>query len=298
MSILLPSYKDQSAAVRERFERIRQRELLLKIDQLGKVFPGKNGGVVALDGIDFDLHRREFLSIVGPSGCGKSTLIRIIAGLETASSGQVVVAGKQVDKPGRDRGMVFQGYTLFPWLTVKKNVMFGLQNAGKESAVAEREALQWIEIVGLAGFEDNYPHQLSGGMKQRVAIARAIANHPQVLLMDEPFGALDSQTRAQMQSYLLQLWRNIDITILFITHDLDEAVYLSDRILVLSPHPGRIQELIENPVPRPRSPEQFITPTFLATKQHIEHLIHPPGAGDEEKVLPIKRIAPVEDSIL
>lgn len=293
----LPSYREQSDPVRDRFARIKQRETLLRIEQLGKIFPSKNGEVVALESIDFDLHRREFLSIVGPSGCGKSTLIRIIAGLETASSGYVEVAGQRVDKPGRDRGMVFQGYTLFPWLTVKKNVMFGLKNAGKEELTAEREALQWIEIVGLGGFENHYPHQLSGGMKQRVAIARAIANQPQVLLMDEPFGALDSQTRAQMQSYLLQLWRNIDITILFITHDLDEAVYLSDRILVLSPHPGRIQELIENPVPRPRTPEQFISPTFLSVKQHIEQLIHPPGSSGD-KLLPIKKITPVEDSIL
>lgn len=297
MSAQLPDFHEQSPAVRDRFQRIYQREIALQIEQLGKIFHGKAGEVEALRGIDFNVHRREFISIVGPSGCGKSTLIRIIAGLETATTGHVKVAGETVTRPGRDRGMVFQSYTLFPWLTVKRNVMFGLKNAGKENLVAEQDALQWIEIVGLKGFEDHYPHQLSGGMKQRVAIARALANQPKVLLMDEPFGALDSQTRAQMQSYLLQLWQNIDVTILFITHDLDEAVYLSDRILVLSAHPGEIKEMVENPVPRPRSPEQFIDPVFLATKQHIEHLIHPPGSTDDARELPITRLTAVDDDV-
>ena len=223
------------------------------------------------------VHRREFLCVIGPSGCGKSTLIRVLAGLETPTEGEVLIDHKRVTGPGPERGMVFQGYTLFPWLSVKGNVMFGLKMAGHSSSHAEPDARQWIEMVGLSKFENAYPHQLSGGMKQRVAIARALANQPRVLLMDEPFGALDAQTRCQMQSYLLQIWRNVDVTIVFITHDLDEAIYLADRILVLKSHPGRLDELIEVPVPRPRSSEQFISPEFLATKKRLEELIHPPG---------------------
>jgi NitT/TauT family transport system ATP-binding protein len=221
-------------------------------------------------------------------------LIRILSGLETVTSGQVLLDGRKVEKPGPERGMVFQGYTLFPWLTVKKNVMFGLEVAGKSQA--ESEAMQWIDMVGLDRFADHYPGQLSGGMQQRVAIARALANQPRVLLMDEPFGALDAQTRAKMQSYLLQIWQNVDITIIFITHDLDEAVYLSDRILVLDNHPGRVKEMIEVPVEQPRSVKQHLNPEFLATKAHIENLIHP--HRDEEDRLPIIRLTQVNDDIL
>lgn len=291
----LPSYKDQGPEVRARFDRLKSREVALQVEQLTRIFKAPGGDIVAIKEIDLDFFHREFITIVGPSGCGKSTLIRIIAGLETATSGYVKVEGNLVTKPGRDRGMVFQSYTLFPWLSVKKNVMFGLTANGMATTAADSEAMQWIELVGLKGFEDSYPHQLSGGMKQRVAIARALANKPRILLMDEPFGALDAQTRAQMQSYLLKIWNNIDITILFITHDLDEAVYLSDRILVLKAHPGEVHELIENPVPRDRSPEQFLSPEFLATKNHIEHLIHP--TGTKELDMPILRMTDIEDTI-
>jgi NitT/TauT family transport system ATP-binding protein len=180
-------------------------------------------------------------------------------------------------------------------LSVKKNVMFGLEVAGLSRATAESEAMQWIDMVGLADFASHYPAQLSGGMKQRVAIARALANQPRVLLMDEPFGALDAQTRAKMQSYLMQIWRNVDITIIFITHDLDEAVYLSDRILVLDAHPGRVREMVEVPVEQPRSPSQHLNPEFLATKNHIEELIHPPS--EEEENLPMIRMTTVQDEI-
>jgi NitT/TauT family transport system ATP-binding protein len=186
-----------------------------------------------------------------------------------------------VSEPGSDRGMVFQGYTLFPWLTVKKNVMFGLEVNGSGKFEAEQQALQWLALVGLEKFADAYPHQLSGGMKQRVAIVRALANQPRILLMDEPFGALDAQTRCRMQAHLLEIWRKIDITIVFITHDLEEAIFLADRILVLSAHPGQVQELIEVPVPRPRSTSQIITPEFLATKARLEELIHS-GEAEEE----------------
>lgn len=273
-------YRMQSPQVASRFEKLRERPVILDVQNLSKVF----GGHAALNTISFDVRRREFLSVLGASGCGKSTLIRIVAGLETQSSGQILLDGKPVAGPGPDRGMVFQGYTLFPWLTVKKNVMFGLQMGGKSAFEAESEAREWIALVGLSKFENAYPHELSGGMKQRVAIARALANRPRILLMDEPFGALDAQTRAQMQSYLLEIWRNVDVTILFITHDLDEAVYLSDRILVLGANPSRVQEVIENPVPRPRSREQFTSPEFLATYRRISDLIHPPESEAAERI--------------
>jgi NitT/TauT family transport system ATP-binding protein len=276
----LPSYLDQAPAVRDRFARLKQRPVILEVRGLTKEFATAHGQVTALRDIHFKTHKREFVCVIGPSGCGKSTLIRILAGLESASAGEVLLDGRAVHGPGPDRGMVFQGYTLFPWLTVKKNVMFGLEMSGHGGAAAESEAMQWIDLVGLAKFANSYPDQLSGGMKQRVAIARALANQPRILLMDEPFGALDAQTRAKMQSYLLEIWKNIDVTILFITHDLDEAIYLADRILVLKAHPGEVHELIEVPVPQPRSPEQFISPEFLATKRRLEELIHPPEQAD------------------
>jgi NitT/TauT family transport system ATP-binding protein len=260
---------------------MKQREVVLEVNNLVKQFDSPGGPVTAIQNVSFKTHRREFVTVIGQSGCGKSTLIRILAGLETATSGDVLLDGKQISGPGPDRGMVFQGYTLFPWLTVKQNVMFGLQNQGASKASAESEAMQWIELVGLEKFAGHFPDQLSGGMKQRVAIARALANQPRILLMDEPFGALDAQTRAKMQNYLIEIWKNIDITILFITHDLDEAIYLADRILVLEAHPGRVKEVIEVPVARPRNPDQLIEPEFLATRRHIEGLIHPPTEGED-----------------
>jgi NitT/TauT family transport system ATP-binding protein len=283
--------------VRDRFTRLKQRPVILEVKGLCKEFDGNHGRVTALKDISFKTHKREFVCVIGPSGCGKSTLIRILAGLEQPTAGAVLLDGKAVDGPGPDRGMVFQSYTLFPWLTVKKNVMFGLEMSGR-SGLAEQDAMQWIDLVGLSKFANAYPHELSGGMKQRVAIARALANRPRILLMDEPFGALDAQTRARMQGYLLEIWRNIDITVLFITHDLDEAIYLADRVLVLKAHPGEVQELIEVPVPQPRSPEQFISPEFLATKQHIEELIHPArSAEDASDHLNMVRMVRVDDEV-
>lgn len=296
-SLELPSYLEQSAEVRARFAKLKDREVILDVRNLGKMFQSGQGEVCALRDINFVTHRREFVCVIGPSGCGKSTLIRILAGLESPTSGQVLLDGEPKYEPGPDRGMVFQGYTLFPWMTVKKNVMFGLEMQGHTRATAESEALQWIELVGLDKFANAYPQQLSGGMKQRVAIARALANRPRILLMDEPFGALDAQTRSKMQASLMEIWRNIDITILFITHDLDEAIYLADRILVLKAHPGEVQELIEVPVPRPRSPKQFISPEFLATKQRLEELIHPPSEDDEDEVLHMVRMARAGDEV-
>jgi NitT/TauT family transport system ATP-binding protein len=293
MSKILPSYREQLPQVAERFARLKSREVLLEVKQLGKQF----GATTALENINFTTHRRELLCIVGPSGCGKSTLVRILAGLENQSSGEVLLDGRPVRGPGRDRGMVFQGYTLFPWLTVKKNVMFGLEINRKGGLESEREALQWLQLIGLEKFADAYPHQLSGGMKQRVAIARALANQPRILLMDEPFGALDAQTRARMQAHLLEIWRKIDITIVFITHDLDEAIFLADRIMVLKAHPGAVQELIEVPVPRPRSISQFLSDEFLATKARLEELIYA-APGDVEEAYPaVARLTQVGDDV-
>jgi len=289
-------YKQQSEAVRSRFERIKQRPVLLEVEALDKIFEDREEEIVALDDISFSVHRREFICVIGPSGCGKSTLIRIIAGLEAQTSGNILLDSQPIEKPGSDRGMVFQSYTLFPWLTIKKNVMFGLMMSKINRRKATAEAMEWLELVGLSEFADLYPHQLSGGMKQRVAIARALANQPRILLMDEPFGALDAQTRAQMQSYLLQIWRSIDITIVFITHDLEEAIYVADRILVLGANPGHLQEIVEVPVPRPRTPNQFLSPEFLSTKKHLEDLINPEKRLMSEKI-PIPRMTSVGDEV-
>jgi NitT/TauT family transport system ATP-binding protein len=300
MSVLsLPSYLEQSDTVRQRFTRLRERPVILEVKNLCKSYQSPQGQTVALKNINFKTHRREFVCVIGPSGCGKSTLIRILAGLESYSAGEVLLDDKLVTGPGPDRGMVFQGYTLFPWLTVKKNVMFGLEMNNRGKMESASEALQWLELVGLSKFADAYPHQLSGGMKQRVAIARALANQPRILLMDEPFGALDAQTRCKMHTHLLEIWKNIDITILFITHDLEEAIFLADRILVLKAHPGEVQELIEVPVPRPRHSGQIISDEFLATKARLEELIHPPTAADEEQVISPKmiRFARVGDDV-
>ncbi len=297
----LPSYLHQSQAVRDRFERMKGRDGILRVENLSKTFHTREGSTLALKDINFSTHRREFLCIVGQSGCGKSTLVRILAGLEEPSEGEVLLEGKPVTEPGSDRGMVFQGYTLFPWLTVKKNVMFGPEVNGHGREIAEREALQWLALVGLEKFADAYPHQLSGGMKQRVAIVRALANQPRILLMDEPFGALDAQTRGRMQAHLLEIWRKIDITIVFITHDLDEAIFLADRILVLSAHPGEVQELIEVPVPRPRSTAQFVSPEFIATKARLEELIHQHTPHDEDEDIDnypvVPRLAEASDNV-
>jgi NitT/TauT family transport system ATP-binding protein len=287
--LTLPDYREKSPEVAARLKRLVQRPVALEVVNLSKTFESTRGTVTALDDVSFSVHKRELMCVIGPSGCGKSTLVRILAGLEKPTSGEVRVNGNSVSGPGPDRGMVFQGYTLFPWQTVKQNVMFGPRMAGKSAYSAESEAREWIALVGLSKFENAYPHQLSGGMKQRVAIARALANQPRVLFMDEPFGALDAQTRCQMQSYLLEIWKNVDITIVFITHDLDEAVFLSDRILVLDANPGRIREIVEVPVPRPRSEAQLFDPTFMATRKHIDHMMHPPNQTHKEA--PVLRLA-------
>lgn len=280
-----------------RFKRIRERPVVLSIHGLRKDFGPAGHQHVVFENVSLDIHRREFVSIIGPSGCGKSTFIRIVAGLDEASGGELLLDGKPVTGPGPDRGMVFQGYTLFPWRTVKQNVMFGIEMQSRSTVEAEGTAREWLEMVGLSRFEDSYPHELSGGMKQRVAIARALANEPRILIMDEPFGALDALTRAKMQAYLLQIWKKVNVTILFITHDLDEAVYLSDRILVLGVNPGGVREFIENPVPRPRTPEQFLTSEFLAIKHRLDELIHAPAGDSEEDRLPVVKMTEAGDEV-
>jgi|TARA_B100001093_G_scaffold306836_1_gene292866 NitT/TauT family transport system ATP-binding protein len=295
-SVELPSYKEQNERVASRFRELHQRPVKLRVEGLSKTFETPKGQIRALHELSFDIHRREFITVIGPSGCGKTTLIRILAGLDFPTFGQVLLKGKKVDGPSAEQGMVFQDYTLFPWLTVKKNIMFGLEVKGVGRMRAEAEASEWLEMVGLSKFAEVYPSQLSGGMKQRVAIARSLANRPEILLLDEPFGALDAQTRSSMQAYLLSIWRNVDVTIFFVTHDLDEAIYLSDRILVLRANPGEIDELIEVPVPRPRDPNQFLSPEFLATKKRLEELIRPSESKQNEP-MPMIRLTEVGDEV-
>ena len=287
---------EESAGSRfpNRFDRIYSRPRVMRVSGLNKSFPAGKSSAEVLRGISFNLHRREFISVIGPSGCGKSTLVRILAGLDSADSGELLLDDKPVRGPGPDRGMVFQGYSLFPWLTVLGNVKFGLTIRGESRSIACREARQWLSIVGLEEYADYYPGSLSGGMKQRVAIARALANKPRVLLMDEPFGALDAQTRARMQNYLLEIWKNINISIVFITHDLDEAVYLSDRIIVLQARPGIIAEIIENPVPRPRNREQCEGDTFIECRRHLESLIH---GNESEEMIHIEKMTIEGDEV-
>jgi NitT/TauT family transport system ATP-binding protein len=283
-------------AARDRFAKLYARPVVLKVDGLCRVFEGEDGPVKALEQVSFNVYRRELLCLIGPSGCGKSTIGRIIAGLDQPSAGRVLVDGQEVHGPGSDRGMVFQGYTLFPWRTVLGNVMFGLEVAGLAKAVAEREARPWVEMVGLSHFANAYPHQLSGGMKQRVAIARALVNRPRILVMDEPFGALDAQTRAEMQGHLIQIWRNVDVTIVFITHDLDEAVFLADRVLVMGANPGRLLAEVENWVPRPREPAHLESELFLRTKRRLESQIHRTLPQVIER-LPIRRMTLAGDDV-
>jgi len=224
----------------------------VRIDGVGKEFEGASGPVQALADVSFTVSEGEFVCIVGPSGCGKTTLFRIIAGLEPSTSGSVYLDGGRVDGPGPDLGLVFQEYHLFPWRTVAGNVGFGLEQQGVEAATPERRVGDLLDLVGLEGFADTYPRDLSGGMKQRVALARALAVDPSLLLMDEPFGAVDAQTKKMLQDELLDIWRETKKTILFVTHDVEEAVKLADRVVVMAKEPGRIREVVDIDIERPR----------------------------------------------
>lgn len=287
--------------VQARFGQIYQRPVVLKVENLCKYYHGHGEKKLALKDLNLDIHRREFVCVIGPSGCGKSTFSRIVAGLEPYDAGSVQVDNEQVIGPCRNRGMVFQGYTLFPWRTVKQNVMFGPQMNGADRDSAEKAALQWLELIGLEQYADAFPDQLSGGMKQRVAIARALVNEPKILLMDEPFGALDPHTRQKMQQHLLDIWRNIDITVIFVTHDMDEAILLADRIVVLKANPGELIETIEVPVARPRHPSQMNSPEFIAVRNHINQLVHGDDDTEVEPALAelpqIPRMTRVDDRV-
>ena len=229
---------------------------MLEVRHLSKVFFEQNdprqSGLVALYDVSFSVRKNEFVCLLGPSGCGKTTLIRIIAGLIRADRGEVLVGGKPVTDPGRDRCMVFQQFGLLPWRTVLGNVEFGLEIEGAPRAERHEVARRYLELVGLAGFEHYYPHQISGGMQQRVGIARALSKEPDILLMDEPFGAVDAQTREQLQEELLKIWAKTDTTVIFVTHSIDESVYLSDRVIIMQSRPGRIKEEVRVDLPRPR----------------------------------------------
>jgi ABC-type nitrate/sulfonate/bicarbonate transport system ATPase subunit len=244
---------------------------LLSIRGVSRTFPAARGGraTVALQATDLDVAENDFITILGPSGCGKSTLLRIVAGLDRQSSGEVLLDGRAIAGPGADRGMVFQSYTLFPWLTVRDNVCFGLRERGMPRAEQLHVADAFIRKVGLVGFEGHYPRQLSGGMQQRTAIARALANGPRMLLMDEPFGALDHQTRELMQELLLGIWEQERKTVLFVTHDIDEAVFIGSRVVVMSARPGRIKLDRAIGFPHPRHYSIKTTAPFMALKAEL-----------------------------
>jgi NitT/TauT family transport system ATP-binding protein len=243
----------------------------LAIEGITRVFPGarKRPPTVALEPIDLAVADNDFIAIVGPSGCGKSTLLRIVAGLDGPSAGRVLLDGRRVLGPGPERGMVFQSYTLFPWLTVRENIGFGPRERGLSREDQQRIANAFIARVGLAGFEDHYPAMLSGGMQQRTALARALANDPKILLLDEPFGALDTQTRSLMQELLLGIWEADRKTVLFVTHDIEEALFMASRVVVMTARPGRIKVEVDVDLPHPRHYTVKTTPAFAALKARL-----------------------------
>ncbi|PWE81455.1 sulfonate ABC transporter ATP-binding protein [Bradyrhizobium sp. SUTN9-2] len=253
------------------------RQAIIRVEDLSIVFDAPSGQVIAVDRVSLAVAQGEFVSIVGPSGCGKSTLLNAMAGLERPFGGQVLIAGEAMRKPRPEIGMVFQQPHLFPWKSVRRNIAHGPRALGKPKAEALRIADGLIEMIGLTRFASAYPHTLSGGMQQRVAIARALANQPRVLLMDEPFGALDAQTRAVMQDNLLELRERINATIVFVTHDIDEAILLSDRVLIMSAGPGRILRDLQVSLPRPRSSAIVAEAAYLALKRDCLDLIRSEG---------------------
>lgn len=241
----------------------------VKIDNVVKKYDTRQGEVIALNGVSLDIKENEFICVVGPSGCGKSTLLNIIAGLLEPTEGSIYVDGNKVEGPGKERGVVFQQYALFPWLTVQKNVEFGLKLQGKSKEESTKIANHYLKMVDLLQFANSYPKELSGGMKQRVAIARAYAVNPSVLLMDEPFGALDAQTRTQLQSELLLTWEKEQKTCFFITHDVEEAIILAQKVIIMSARPGRIKDIIDINIPYPRTQEVKMSKEFLDLKNKI-----------------------------
>ncbi|BBK37824.1 ABC transporter ATP-binding protein [Allostella sp. ATCC 35155] len=247
----------------------------VSIEGVGREFPGVRGGppTRAVEPLDLTIADTDFVALLGPSGCGKSTLLRIVAGLDQATEGRVLVDGREVEGPGADRGMVFQSYTLFPWLTVCENIGFGPRERGVPPAERRTIADRLMAQVGLTGFADHYPRMLSGGMQQRTALARALANDPAMLLLDEPFGALDHQTRSLMQELLLQVWEADRKTVLFVTHDIQEAVFMANRVLVMTARPGRIKTEVRVPLPHPRHWRMKTTPEFARIEEELTESI-------------------------
>jgi ABC-type nitrate/sulfonate/bicarbonate transport system ATPase subunit len=243
----------------------------LVIYNVSRIFPAVRGGTPtrALEPTNLSVADNDFVTILGPSGCGKSTLLRMVAGLDTPTTGRILLDGKAITGPGADRGMVFQSYTLFPWLTVSENISFGLRERGVSTRERNDIAKQWLEKVGLTSFANHFPKQLSGGMQQRTAIARALANDPKILLLDEPFGALDNQTRALMQELLLGIWERERKTVIFVTHDIEEAVFLASRTVVMSARPGRIKADIAVDLPHPRHYTIKTSPAFSDLKARL-----------------------------
>jgi ABC-type nitrate/sulfonate/bicarbonate transport system ATPase subunit len=243
----------------------------LTIETVSRRFPGVHGRAPtqALEPVSLAVDDNDFIAILGPSGCGKSTLLRIVAGLDEPSTGRVLVDDAPVTGPGPDRGMVFQSYTLFPWLDVRRNICFGLREKGVGAAEQERIAREYIRRVGLQGFEHHLPKTLSGGMQQRTALARALANDPKILLLDEPFGALDTQTRTLMQELLLEIWEGDRKTVLFVTHDVEEAIFMANRVIVMTARPGRIKAVVDVALARPRHYTVKTAPEFVALKARL-----------------------------
>lgn len=244
---------------------------ILSLTNVGKSFDVAGGRIEALRGANLEVARGEFVCLIGASGCGKSTLLRIVAGFEAATSGEALMWGKPIAGPDPSRGMVFQDYGLFPWLSVRGNIGFGPASRGRPAAEVKETVERFIELVGLTRFADAYPHQLSGGMKQRVAIARVLANDAEVVLMDEPFGALDAMTRDRLQDELLELWERTKLTVLFVTHSIEEAIFLSGRCVVMSPGPGRIDRDVPIALPRPRD---VVAPDFNALRAELSGMLH------------------------
>jgi NitT/TauT family transport system ATP-binding protein/sulfonate transport system ATP-binding protein len=247
---------------------------ILRVTGLHKEFAAANGTVEALRGVNITINKGEFICLLGASGCGKSTLLRIIAGFEKSTRGSVAVYGTEVDRPGPDRGMVFQDYALFPWLTVRDNISFGPRQRGVPTPTVVKETERFLDMVGLTPFADRFPHQLSGGMKQRVAIARVLANDTDILLMDEPFGALDALTRSKLQEELIEIWKTTKLTVIFVTHSVEEAVLLADQVVVMTAGPGRIDCQIKIDLPRPRdvSSPEFNTLRRDVTRRLTSHV--------------------------
>ena len=247
--------------------------------------PPVGRAVLALEDVSLEVRNAEFLALLGPSGCGKSTLLYLIGGFLPVEAGTIVVNGKQVAGPGPDRGIVFQHFALFPWKTVRKNVLYGLERLGLPRAEREARAQSFIDLVGLSGFEDSYPSQLSGGMKQRAAIARTLAFEPRMLLMDEPFGALDAQTRSLMQTELLSIWEKTRKTVIFVTHDVHEAVYLAGRVAVMSARPGRIKTLVDTSFDKD-DPDLHRTKTFVDKVEEVWGLVREEAVKAQQKRAP------------